>query len=442
MKSNRLSIFFISNLLGSKILMGLFVFSVLLTFTNSIKADVYPFNIRVTQPTNETAFDGNFADGTGAAIRFFTPPSSSNFNAIVKIYNSTNTVIKTITVADLSGTDNFVNWDGSLDDGTTASPTGTYTVEVTTTMLTPATAYAQVFDFEANSVGLSTRGVTVVKDPTTKNFGFVYAVNGAGTAPWDNAGLTRVSMNGTFAGDSAGTQMVATTGELIPGSTALVGTSNRRYSPEAAEDGFVYIVSYNEKKILRVHPDVKDVQFFTSDTIPTNGIVLDVNVVGTGATKTMYVATTKGVFAAVIGDATSFPGTSFVKILDEVADINYWSVQVGNDKAMYIIARTATANVADTVYKFDMSAGLAPKTFADAVWKVSLSDGDFVSLTLDKRDEAVSTDDVLYLSIDKAGVGAILSGVHAITDLTTATPTVTIALTDPDNNTNNTQSFV
>ena len=431
MKSNRLNHFLVSNLLGRKLIMGLFVFSLLLSFTNSIKADIYPFNIRVTQPTNEATFDGSFADGTAAAIRFFTPPSSSHFNAAVKIYNN-NTLVKTITANDLSGVDNFVVWDGSLEDGTTAAPTGTYTVEVTTTMVTPVTAYAQAFDFGALSVGLSTRGVTVVTDPTSKNFGYVYAVNGVGTAPWNNAGLTRVSMNGTFAGETEGSQMVTTTGEVIP------STTNRRYSPTAAEDGYIYIVSYNEKKILRVHPDTLNVTFFTTDTIPTNGTVEDVKMVGTGADKKMYVATTTGLFVAAVGNSTGYAGP-YTKLLTAPTGFQFWSVQLDEEKGLYLVARTTTSGAADFVYKFNANIGINDTlSWNNPVWTVTLPDGDFVSLDINLKDPSTVADDILYLSIDKAGLGNVLSGIHEITNLNT-TPVVNIAFADPDNNTTSTR---
>ncbi|MFH0735874.1 MAG: T9SS type A sorting domain-containing protein [bacterium] len=432
MKSNRLINSTFS--LTTKKLSAFLLFAViLLSFNSVIKADIYPFNIRVTQPTNENPFDGSFADGTAAAIRFFTPPSTSNFDATVKIYNGA-TLVKTITADTLNGVDNSIVWDGSTD-GSVAAPTGTYTFEVTTTIKTPATTYAKVFDAgDAAAAGLSTRGVTVVKDPTSKNFGYTYSVNGAGSGFWAKGGLSRVAMNGFFAGDSASSTLVATTGEAIP------GTTNRRYAPTFDAEGQLYIVSYGEKKILKLNPEVLNVSFYTTDTIPTTGTVKDVIFVGEGAAKKMFVATTKEIFYAEVGNSDVFNGP-YTKILNAETGMTFWSLQKDDANGLYVVVRSALANIQDGVFKFDYTSGMTLKTFADTLWGVHFVDGDAVTLDINRHLTNSAADDILYLTVDKAGTGTDLAGLYEISNLS-STPVKSFIFTDPDNNISSSQTEV
>ncbi len=417
-----------------KLTTTIFLFVALMFSLNDIvKADIYPFYIRVTQPTNETPFDGSFNDGTGAAVRFYTPYSTITFSATVKIYSGL-TLVKTITKADLSGTDNYVLWDGS-NDASAAAPNGSYTVEVTTTQNTSATAYT-TFDTGVIATGLSTRGVTVVNNPLSRNNGFAYGINsGGGANPWGFVGLARVAMTGELWGHVKDSAYVPTTGVAL-------GGSNRRYSPAYAPDGYIYSVAYNEKKIMRLHPDSLDNEFFTPDTVPTTGTLLDVEIVYNGAVKAMIVTSTTQVLYAEVGDGATFSGTYQVLLTAETG-MTFWSALAGGhqaEKPLFVVVRSALPNIMDAVFKFDFSAGITTKTFADTVWGAHFVDGDAVSLAL--RSVHNSTDDVLYLTIDKGGAGVDLSGVYAITNLAAATPTVNLAFADPDDNTTSSRGEV
>lgn len=405
--------------------------ALMFSLNDIVKADVYPFYIRVTQPTNETPFDGSFTDGTGAAVRFYTPFSTVTFSTTVKIYSGV-TLVKTITKADLSGTDNYVLWDGS-NDGNTAAPNGSYTVEVTTTQNTSVTAYT-AFDAGVVATGLSTRGVTVVNNPQSRNNGFAYGINGGsgGANPWEFVGLGRVAMTGELWGKVKDSAYVPTTGVAL-------GGSNRRYSPTYAEDGYIYSVAYTEKKIMRVHPDTLDNEFFTTDTVPTTGTLLDVEVVGTGATTAMIITSTTQILYAEIGESTTY-----TTLLNAETGMTLWSAQAGghsNQKFLYVVVRSALANIEDAVFKFDFSAGITTKTFADTVWGAGhFVAGDAVSLTMKNGNTAA--DDILYLSIDNSGSTANLGDIFALTNLDAAAPTVTPIFVDPDNNTTSSRGEV
>ncbi len=404
--------------------------ALMLSLNDIVKADVYPFYIRVTQPTNETPFDGSFTDGTSAAIRFYTPFSTVTFSATVKIYSG-NIVVKTITKTDLTGTDNYVLWDGS-NDANTAAANGDYTVEVTTTQNTAATAYTG-HDAGDVAIGLSTRGVTVVNNPRSRNNGFAYGINnGGGANPWGFVGLGRVAMTGQLFGHAPDSAYVPTTGSVA------LGGNNRRYSPTYAPDGYIYSVAYTEKKIMRVHPDTLDNEFFTPDTIPTTGTLLDVEVVGEGATKGMIVTSTTQVLFAQIGDSATYTGPWQVLLTAETG-MTFWAAQAGghqNQKHLFVVVRSALANIMDGVFKFDYTDSLTARTFADTVWGTHFADGDAVSITMN------TSSDILYLTVDKAGAGTDVSGIYAITNLDAANPTVTLAFADPDNNTTSSRGEV
>lgn len=413
-----------------KLTTTIFLFvALIVSMVDVVKADIYPFYIRVTQPTNETPFDGSFSDGTGAAIRFFTPYSTVGFTATVKIFSG-NVLVKTLT-----GTENFVLWDGSTDANTPAG-NGVYTVEVTTLQNSAVTAYT-TFDAGVVAVGLSTRGVTVVNDPRSRNNGFAYGINnGGGANPWGFVGVGRVAMTGQLFGHVPDSAYVPTTGSVA------LGGSNRRYSPTYAEDGYIYSVAYTEKKIMRFHPDSLVNEFFTPDTIPITGTLLDVEVVGQGADKAMIVTSTTQVMYAQIGDSATYTG-QWQAVLNAEAGMTFWAAKTGghnNQKHLFVVVRSALANIMDAVFKFDFTSGITTKTFADTVWGAHFVDGDAVSLAM--RYGNTVAEDVLYLTLDKAGAGTDVSGVYAITNLDGVTPTVAVAFADPDNNTTSSRGEV
>jgi len=408
-----------------------FLFLVLMLGYSNTYADVYPFDIRVTQSFNEDPFDGDFSDGTAAAIRFRIPDSVATTNVTVQILQGM-TLIKTITAEGLKGGDNFVIWDGSTNEGG-AAPAGAYNIQIITNQPTGHSEYTLVFnsDFDTTAVGLSTRGVTVVKDPERKDFGFAYGVNnGSGPNAWGFVGLGRVAITGELIGDSYGNPYVATTGEEL-------GIKNRRYSPMVDEDGYLYVVGRDENRILRLHLDTLNTTFFT-DSIPSVGDPIDVEVYGTGADKIMLIATTTQILYAPIGNASYYSGP-FYPLLDTLSGMTFWDVHAvaHEDTSIFVVVRSSLPNIYDAVYKFKIY-NLQPVTWADTVWGVHFPDGDAISL--DMKYGETENDDILYLTVDKAGAGTDSSGIYAITNLGASTPTKQLAFFDADNNASSTRS--
>jgi DNA/RNA endonuclease YhcR with UshA esterase domain len=156
----------------------------------------------------------------------------------------------------------------------------------------------------------------------------------------------------------------------------------------------------------------------------------------------MIVASTTQILFAEIGDGSTFSG-AYQTLLTAETGMTLYSIQPGgheNQKHLYVVVRSALANIMDAVFKFDFSAGITTKTFADTLWGVHFADGDAISLAIKQGN--TSADDILYLTLDKAGAGIDPSGVYAITQLDAVNPTITTAFADPDNNTSSTRGEV
>ena len=113
-----------------RLLLPLFLISLLIfSFSQKALADVFAHNVRITQPDVDAPFDGNFLDGTNAAIRF----TLSDFADTVKviIFDGTQTLIRTITATDYVHRDAPVIWDGK-DDSDSPVGSGTYTLSIYT----------------------------------------------------------------------------------------------------------------------------------------------------------------------------------------------------------------------------------------------------------------------------------------------------------------------
>ncbi|GAB6281458.1 MAG: hypothetical protein STSR0008_01980 [Ignavibacterium sp.] len=414
-----------------------FLFLVLILGYSNTYADVYPFDIRVTQSFNEEPFDGDFSDGTAAAIRFRIPDSVAVTNVTVEILQGMN-LIKQITAEGLKGGDNFVIWDGSTEQGEPA-PVGSYDIRITTQQPVGHSEYTLVYnsDFDTTAVGLSTRGVTVITDPERRDFGFAYGVNnGGGANAWGFVGLGRVAMTGELYGNTYGNPYVATTGEEL-------GIKNRRYSPMIDEDGYLYVVGRDENRILRLYLDTLNTTLnttFFTDSIPSAGDPMDVEVYDKGDNKIMFIATTTQILYAPIGNAAYYSGP-FYPLLDTLSGMTFWDVHAiaHEDTSLFVVVRSSLPDIGDAVYKFKIH-NQQPVTWADTVWGVHFPDGDAISL--DMKYGETANDDILYLTVDKAGAATDSSGIYAITNLASTTPNKQLAFFDPDNNTSSTRGEV
>lgn len=406
----------------------LVIVSLSITSTETAYADVYAFYVRVTQPDTEAPFDGSFADGSGAKIRFMIQDTVATTDVIVRIKSGA-TVIKTLSLTNIKGGDHGVDWNGSTDAGT-AAPAGAYTIEITTSQTVGHSAYRLIYDAGADAVGLSTRGVTVLTNPQFKNFGFAYAVTFVGGAPWNFAGVGRVAANGTLFGDTRGNAQLTTTG--IP-----LNILNRRFSPTTDVDGYIYVVGRDERKIFRFHPDTLLVTQFI-DTVATAGLINGIYITGSDSSKYLWIASTTEILGAPIGTSSHYTGPITSLIPRVVTTFQFWDVLYGDGGALYVVINPPTQVGGSTVVKFDMPTP-APKTVADTVWSRPFVDGDAVALDIWRGATTAATDDILYVTVDRAGGASDLSGIYALSNLTAPLPTRVLAFADPDNNTTRTR---
>ena len=394
-------------------------------------ADVFPSFIRVTQDYSLAPFDGSFADGTGAAIRFYlNQPADSVTVAVVPAGGGP--AIVTLSKQNLPHGDNTIYWDGSTAPRVPA-PAGSYKFVVTAYH----GGYVGYTEISVTTPSIYTRGLTNIKNPSLRWFGFLYTVSNGGYV----TGLARHASDGREWGNKPDSAFLTTTG--VP-----LGPANLRYGEVADLDGYIYVIGYDARKIYRFHVDTLDVALF--DTTKYGMRIQGLDVRGTGGSKTLYVTGDSAVFSIPIGTQSfnTSPAQKLVTVgTDTGKGLVFWDAKVGQDNSLYVIYRSTgaigTLPVGSRgVLKFNLSTGTLPKMFADTVWASLMADGDPITLALWDGATAAGSDDILYLSHDVGGAGTQVSGLYAFKDLTAASPTRTVAWADPDNNASSTRSTV
>ena len=408
------------------------VFLILLLAGISVAvANVYPSFIRVTQDYSRDPFDGSFADGSGAAIRFYlNQPADSVTVGILPAGGGP--AIATLSKPNLLAGDNVIYWDGSTPPSVPA-PVGSYRFVVTAFHK----GYASYTEISVTTPSIFTRGLTNIKNPALRWFGFIYTVSNGGYV----TGLARHASDGRQWGNKPDSAFLTTTGVAL-------GPANVRYGETADLDGYIYVVGLDARRLYRFHVDTLNVTLFDSTQYGMRIQSLDVR--GTGASKVLYVTGDSAVFSIPIGTQSfnTAPAQKLVTVgTDTGKGLVFWDAKLGQDNSLYVIYRstgaigTFPAGSRGTL-KFDLTAGTLPKTFADTVWTSRMVDGDPVTLALWDGATTSGSDDILYLSHDVGGAGTDVSGLYAFTNLTAASPTRTMAWADPDDNSSSTRSTV
>ncbi len=403
----------------------------LLAGASTAIAGVFPSFIRITQDYSLAPFDGSFADGTGAAIRFYlNQPADSVTVAIVPAAGGP--AIATISKSNLPHGDNFVYWNGQTSSQTIA-PAGPYRIVVTAYH----GGYAAYTLISLTTPSIYTRGLSNIKNPAQRWFGFLYTVSNGGYV----TGLARHASDGRQWGNKPDSAFLTTTG--VP-----LGPANVRYGEVADSDGYVYVIGLDTRRIFRFHVDTLNVTLF--DTTKYGMRIQSLDVRGTGSSKTLYVTGDSAIFSIPIGTQSfnSAPAQKLVTVgTDTGKGLVFWDAKVGQDNSLYVIYRSTGAigtlpTGSRGILKFDLNTGSLPKKFADTVWTTLMADGDPVTIALWDGPTTAGSDDVLYLSHDVGGASTELSGLYAFTNLTAAKPTRAVAWADPDNNASSTRSTV
>jgi flagellar hook assembly protein FlgD len=396
-------------------------------------AKVFPSYIRITQDYSNAPFDGSFADGSGAAIRFYLNQVADS--VIVTIIPAAGgSPIATIKKAGLSAGDNVIYWNGTTTPKV-AAPAGAYKAVVTAYH----GGYASYTELSVTGPSIYTRGVTCIKNPALRWFGFIYSVSGGGYA----TGLVRHASDGRQWGNKPDSAFLSSTGVTIPGTPSI------RWAPTADLDGYVYLIGNTDRRIYRFHVDTLNVTLFDSSAYGMRIQGLDVR--GTGSAKTLYVTGDSAVFKVAIGMQTfnTAPPQKLVTVGTYLSkNLVFWDAKVAEDNSLYVIYRAdsaiGTLPVGSRgILKFNLATGSLPKTLADTVWTARMADGDPVTLALWDGPTTAASDDILYMSHDVGTVSTTeISGLYAFTNLDAAKPTRAIAWADPDNNASSSRSTV
>ncbi|MBI2619059.1 MAG: T9SS type A sorting domain-containing protein [Ignavibacteriales bacterium] len=393
-----------------RLLRTIFVFVLFTAFgVQQSMADVFAHNIRFSK------------EGGNYVVRFVL---SDNADSVLVTFKDGSTVLRTVNVTDLSAGDQSVTWDG-LDGTGTAVPNGDYTVEVTA-YDQGYSVYTTIYDQDH---GLFTRGVTAIRNPALKAFGFIYTADNGGYGGL-GTGIMRHAADGSRWGDVKGLPKVANTG-------ATVGPLNLRYSSEVDWEGYIYLIGRDNREIYRYHTDTVDVALVDSGGYKPYTIE-GLGIRGTGSGRYVGVAGVYYVFGFLLGNNAAHFGSKDT-LLTADSTYQFYDVAFGRDSAMYVTFYSLGDTAKPGVAKFDLTGyDGTPLELSDAVWKATIDSGRANTLTYWTNPNASdeSGDRIYFVNVDIAGGGnpGAGVGVWAITDLNLSTPTLTYAYTDVGQN--------
>lgn len=380
-------------------------------------ANVFAHNIRVTQPGSNAPFDGRFDDGSGAAIRFTLVDRADSL--WINIYSGA-TLVRTITETGYTSRDTFVVWNGNNNSGNPVA-SGNYTFEVKT-WNSGNGAYTSL---HYSQPAIFTRGVTTIKNKNLKNFGFIYSASNGGYV----TGVARHAANGEQWGDVQGNALVTTTG-------TPVGPSDLRFSSEADDDGYVYLIGRTNREIYRYHTDSLNV--YRIDSGGYNTAIQGLAVFGSGADKYVVVVGDTTIYGFKIGTSSYFTGTKDILVSTATSGIIMYDAVKGRDanNSLYIAYYgNPDASTKPGLARIQLGAtiGSGTKTFADTTWTVKLDSGRAATAAIYYG--ATNADDIIYFTQARIASGNPPSqAIWAVKDVYGNSPTKEVAYQDLQNN--------
>jgi len=391
-------------------------------------ANTFAHSVRITQPNSEDPFDGRFNDGSGAAIRFVLADRADSVVIDIKLGT---TVVRTLRATVFVSGDTLLIWDGNNNSGQPVG-SGDYNVEITSYDQGYG-SYTQLF---YDQPAIFTRGVTAVRNQSARAFGFIYSADGAGG--YVNNGIARHSADGRQWGDVEGNARLTSTG--VP-----VGPSDVRFSSEADEDGFIYLLGRTNRQVFRYHADTVNVVmvdsggygtwFFNGLTVKTDGAGRRVALV---ASQASLGGTNSKVFAFTLSSPTAFHFGPKDTLLDGSDSFIFWDVQFGRGNTLYatFFARGDTVHKPG-VAKFDLASWTGtPLTMADTIWTSRLDSGRTSTAVYWFGANPDGSQDILYFTNARIASGNPPSGqnIYGLTNLNAAQPTRAVAYADLQNN--------
>ena len=314
---------------------------------NRAEANTYASDVRVT-------FSGNF--NTGPAVISFTLNDSAT--AVVVRIKQGATVIRSISAGAMGKGARSVNWDGKNNGGGNV-PTGVYSVEVETV----GQNYSKWTNiYLSPPTGIFTRGGDINRNPKSLRFGHWFAgdVGGGSDATVTPPVPVAKSIREWKADGS---------NAVVPNQVVLltptIGASGQPWHTTTDDDGNIYFSDINNGKIYRIKEDLTGIRAIIGGVGHPRGI----DVVGTGADRTIYFASDTSVFRFKIGTADTFTTAAEV-VLRRSAYVR--DVILDENGFMYIDTRPYTTSFLDggatgTVEKFNLT-GTLPKTKSDTLW--------------------------------------------------------------------------
>ncbi len=379
-------------------------------------AKVFVHNIRVTQPDSNLPFDGKFDDGSGAAIRFTLADRADSI--FILIYNGA-TLVRTVSDTGYSNRDTLLVWDGKNNLGAYV-PSGNYTFEVKTWNA----GYSVYKTLHYSQPAIYTRGVTTIKNKALKNFGFIYTADNGGYA----TGVARHAANGEMWGNAQGTALLTTTG--VP-----VGPQDVRFSSEADDEGYVYLIGRTNRKIYRYHTDTLNV--YEIDSAGYNTPIQGLAVLGSGASRYIVVVGDTSIYGFPIGNNYSYYGPKDLLVSTNGAGIIMYDAVPGRDanRSLYIpFYGSPDASTKPGLARIQLGATYTgKKTFADTTWTIRVDSGRCATAAIFYAD--IPDNDYIYFTQARIASGNPPSqSVWVAKGIYSATPTKEVAYPDLGNN--------
>lgn len=378
-------------------------------------ADVFASQIKITNP-DDSPFDGNFSDGSGAKISFFLNDTANVVNIVIKDAQS-GTAIMEVDMGPLGSGQYSMDWDGSGGESGVQ-----YVVEITAEQTNRSNDEWTMF-FDSGDIDIFSRGVGVVRDMTSPLFGLMYAPNTGGNAPQEGSGITIYNPDGSFHDPFLVAKHVRDGGDIDWG----VGTDIMFSSEFDTQERF-YVSTITMGEVRRLNLDYTVTSVITGLTNPKG-----LYVAGEGDNLTIYVADDNKILRGTIGTADLMLASS-MEIVAEFATLYPHQLILDDEGYMYVTLRqfNELGSEGRGIRKYDISGNL-PLGEDDAFWFLG-EEKTFISndLLLDHgSDPNSASDDILYYCT-RAGGGFDQDGIWRVDDINSIFPDTVRIITEDD----------
>lgn len=383
--------------------------------TNQAVANVFASQLKIINP-DDSPFDGNFSDGTGAKISFLLNAAASSVIVVVKDAANGNIIAQIDGGAMGSGL-NSVDWDG------TGAETGKqYIYEVTAVQPNASSTDWRVF-FDSGDIEIFTRGCAVVKDMSSPLFGLIYTPNTGGDLPQVGKGITIYNPDGSFHDPFLVAADINDGGTIDWG-----GGSDVMYGAvfDALDRFYVSAIQFGE--IRRLNQDYSITSVITGLTNP-KGLYLQ----GEGEALTIYVAADNKIWRGNIGTADSMKAGD-MELLAQFSGFFPHQINLDDEGFLYVSLRASNQLGSDGrgIRRYDLT-GTLPVTDDDAFWFLG-EEKTFIAndLVFDRgADRNSAADDILYF-VTRAGEDKDEDGIWRVDDIHSVFPDVIRIITEND----------